>query len=271
MLSYKSWCILWVTVAIVPLGVVVQMSGLDLNWVMLNGFILTLPCFPVVLSIFWSKTTRHGVIAGAVCGLLGGVGALLGAASTYPGGLQPFLKNTSENVSVMAGAGTSIGVSFVVCFVVSLLTHKIRTDSDVENEWRKLRDIDNPLHPWSELYTEDIPDLAVGERPSVKRLEQAFGRARIAAYVGGLATVVLCAGVVPGVMISLHVLTETQFTVWTHVLQWFCFSMAAVVVVVAPVEEVIQVVRRVRANNRERCREEAAKYAYSQRTINNAD
>ena len=49
-------------------------------------------------------------VSGAVCGMLGGVGALLGAASTYPGGLQSFLKNTSENVSVMAGAGTSIGM-----------------------------------------------------------------------------------------------------------------------------------------------------------------
>ncbi|KAH3741542.1 hypothetical protein DPMN_048267 [Dreissena polymorpha] len=42
--------------------------------------------------------------------MLGGVGALLGTASTYPGGLQLFQKNTSENLCVMAGAGTSIGM-----------------------------------------------------------------------------------------------------------------------------------------------------------------
>ena len=62
---YKSWCILWVTIAIVPLGMAVKASGIDLNWAMLFGFIITLPCFPpVVLATFWSKTSGPGVITG---------------------------------------------------------------------------------------------------------------------------------------------------------------------------------------------------------------
>ena len=43
---------------------------------------------------------------GVVCG----VSAALGVASTYEGGLNKFLQNTVQNHSVLAGAGTSIGI-----------------------------------------------------------------------------------------------------------------------------------------------------------------
>ena len=65
LLRYKSWCILWVTIFLIPFGLVVKASGIDLNWVMLFGFIVTIPCFPAVaLAIFSSKTTGPGVICG---------------------------------------------------------------------------------------------------------------------------------------------------------------------------------------------------------------
>ncbi|XP_045204552.2 uncharacterized protein LOC123557251 [Mercenaria mercenaria] len=255
MLMYKSWCILWVTIAIVPLGLAVIASGVDLNWVMMNGFIVTLPCFPpVVLSIFWSKTSRAGVISGALFGIVCGVSVALGVASTYEGGLNNFLENTVQNNSVMAGAGTSIGVSFLVTLLVSCGTHNIKSESDVKREWLKLRDIDNPLHPWSQLYVEDIPGLQKGDKPSVEQLDKVFKKARILAYVGGAFTAVLFVGIVPAVMLSLHVLTMREFEVWTHVLQIFCFSMAAVVVVVAPAEEIIQICRQRKENKKEKRR-----------------
>ena len=53
------------TIFLIPFGLVVKASGVDLNWVMLFGFVITIPCFPAVaLSIFFSKTTGPGVISG---------------------------------------------------------------------------------------------------------------------------------------------------------------------------------------------------------------
>ena len=46
---------------------------------------------------------------GAIFGTICGVSMALGVASTFEGGLNDFLKNTVENLSVIAGAGTSIG------------------------------------------------------------------------------------------------------------------------------------------------------------------
>lgn len=186
--SFLSLCMCF-SIPFLGLGVIA--SGVNLNWVMLDGFVVTLPCFPpVVLSIFWSKTSKAGVISGkkrshcvfyesalslffifakfsheflavtshnrmqycsnfdteepscriiircirnpisAIChaptsnqfineqllkisgallGILCGVGALLGTASTYDGGLNNFLENTLQNNAVIAGSASSIG------------------------------------------------------------------------------------------------------------------------------------------------------------------
>ena len=63
--EFKNWCIVMVTVSIVPLGLVVFESGIDLNWMFYVGAIVTIPCFPpVMLSIIWVKATSQGLIAG---------------------------------------------------------------------------------------------------------------------------------------------------------------------------------------------------------------
>lgn len=118
----------------------------------------------------------------------------------------------------------------------------------------KLRDIDNPLHPWSQLYIEDVPGLEKGDKPTESQLDYVFKKARILAYVGGAVTVILFVGIVPGVMLSLHVLSIQEFETWTLTLQIFCFSMAAVVVIVAPTEEIIQICRQRKENKKDKRR-----------------
>lgn len=39
-------------------------------------------------------------------------------------------------------------------------------------EWQKLRDIDNPLYPWAEVYQEDFPELKSGMLPSYQDLDK---------------------------------------------------------------------------------------------------
>ncbi|XP_041356757.1 uncharacterized protein LOC121373965 [Gigantopelta aegis] len=247
MIQFKSWCILWVTIGIVPLGMLLNAAGIDLNWTMMVGFIITTPCFPgSVLSIIWVKTTAVGVVAGSIIGLIGGVSATLIVASTFDGGLGNFLANTSQNYSVLAGSSSSFIVSLSVTIIVSLITHKI-TDQQAENkEWQKLRDIDNPLRPWSDQFKEDLPNLQARERPTLAQLDTVFQKAKLTAYIGGAFSLLLFIVVMPGVMASLHVLTSSEFRTWLMTLQFWCFLMAAIVVIVAPVEEAIIIVKHMR-------------------------
>ena len=54
-----------VTISIIPLGLVIFETGIDLNWIFYSGAIVTIPCFPaVILSIIWVKATGKGLIAG---------------------------------------------------------------------------------------------------------------------------------------------------------------------------------------------------------------
>nr|WGU51207.1 DUR3-like urea transporter subtype A2 [Theodoxus fluviatilis] len=247
LVDFKNWAILWVTIAIVPWGLVVVSTQLDLNWIMMDGFIVTIPGFPgALLSIIWSRTTAKAVIAGALSGLVGGASMVLIVASTYDGGLDNFLVNTSQYYSVLAGCSTSFGLSLIVTVVVSLITNQIRTPEDETREWQKLREIDNPLRTWGELYKEDFPDLSDGERPSYAQLEAMFRKAKVTAYIGGALSLCLFIVLIPAVMTSLHVLSEAQFSTWMMTLQCWLFVMAGIAMVAAPCEEILAIVRQCR-------------------------
>ena len=96
------------------------------------------------------------VLSGSVGGLVTGITATLAVASQYEGGLNHFLINTVQDYAILAGTCCSFGFSLIGCIVGSLLTHNIKTQEDVDNEWMKLYDIDNPLRPWEVNLREDL-------------------------------------------------------------------------------------------------------------------
>ncbi|XP_076443027.1 uncharacterized protein LOC143281665 [Babylonia areolata] len=243
----KSWTILWVSLAIVPYGLLMIRSGIDLNWVFLTGCVMTVPCFPgVVISIVWVKATGKAMVLGAVTGLICGVTATIARASRLPGGLGDFLANTSEGYTVMAGACTSFLVALVVTIVVSLLTHSVNSDDDRLVEWQKVRDIDNPLNPWVGFYREEFSDLHGQQRPSYQQLTTVFRKAKVIAIVGSVLGLLLFVVFIPGVMASLRVLDEHEFTSWVMTMHVWCFFMAAIVIIVTPLEEVRTIWRELR-------------------------
>ncbi|CAL1534467.1 unnamed protein product [Lymnaea stagnalis] len=249
LVSFKSWCILWVTIGLVPVGMVILVSGVDLNYVMVCGFILTTPSFPpALMAILWSKTSALGVIVGSISGLVGGITANFIAASTFEGGLGNFLVNTSHDYSVLAGSTTSFGLSLLLTIFVSLLTNKIKSHKDEMVEWQKVRDIDNPLKPWNELFKEEFPDMKDGDKPTYDELDKVFRTAKLTAYIGGAISLVIFIIIIPGSMASLHVLEKEEFRAWVIILQAWAFIMAGVVIIVAPVEEIIVIFRQIRIN-----------------------
>lgn len=65
LIEFKNWCIVWITIGILPLGLIIFETGIDLNWIFYVGAIITIPCFPpVMLSILWVKATSKGLITG---------------------------------------------------------------------------------------------------------------------------------------------------------------------------------------------------------------
>ena len=94
------------------------------------------------------------MIAGVVGGCATGMTVWLSYASQFPGGLSPstFVKNTGKEYPMLAGNISAIFVGAILAIFVSLCTRRSMTKEEVEAEWEKTRDIDNPLSPWVQVY-----------------------------------------------------------------------------------------------------------------------
>lgn len=255
LITFKNWCIIWVTIAIIPLGLVIFETGIDLNWIFYVGAIITVPCFPpVMLSIIWVKATSKGLIVGALAGLLFGLTATLTAASMYPEGLNKFLLNTVQDYSILAGTCFSFGASLTGCLIISLFTHKIETKHDEDMEWQKMYNIDNPLNPWELYYKEELEGLHFDTKPTFQQMSTTFKKAKLTAYIGGFSSIFLFAILIPGIMATFSVMNETQFQVWVWFTQGWAVVMAIIVIVAPPFEEIRRIMKQYR-KNKERRRE----------------
>ncbi|XP_052076798.1 uncharacterized protein LOC127714803 [Mytilus californianus] len=253
LITFKNWCIIWVTLAIIPLGLIIFESGIDLNWIFYVGAIITIPCFPpVMLSIIWVKATSKGLMVGAVTGFFCGSAATLTAASMYPNGLNDFLLNTVRDYSILAGTCFSFGVSLTGCLIISLFTHKIKNKHDEDMEWQKMYNIDNPLNPWELNFKEELEGLHFDTKPTFQQMSTTFRKAKITAYVGGFCSIFLFAILIPGIMATFTVMSETQFKVWVWFTQGWAVVMAVIVIVAPPFEEIRRIVKQYRKNKERR-------------------
>ncbi|CAG2249552.1 unnamed protein product [Mytilus edulis] len=153
----------------------------------------------------------------AIMGFFCGSAATLTAASMYPNGLNDFLLNTVQDYSILAGTCFSFGVSLTGCLIISLFTHKIKNKHDEDMEWQKMYNIDNPLNPWELNFKEELEGLHFDTKPTFQQMSTTFRKAKITAYVGGFCSIFLFAILIPGIMATFTVMSETQFKVWV----WF--------------------------------------------------
>ena len=58
---------------------------------------------------------------------------------------------------MLAGNITAITVGAILAIIVSLITRRSMTELEIEEEWEKTREIDNPLSPWVQKYKVSLP------------------------------------------------------------------------------------------------------------------
>ncbi|OWF45141.1 urea active transporter 1 [Mizuhopecten yessoensis] len=249
LIDFKNWCIIWVAIAIIPVGLMIFSSGIDLNWIFFVGAIVIIPAFPaIILAVMWEKETSEGIITGSISGLLAGIAATLISATRYDGGLSNFVVNTSQEYPILAGSCCSLGVGLIVCIVVSALTHKIKTKADADAEWQKIYDIDNPLNPWEQNYREELKGQHYDKKPSFDQMAAAFRREKNIAYISGGSITVLFTFIIPGIMLSFPVIDETQFKIWIGLTQAWAVLMGIIAIVAPPTEEFLKIQRQRRKN-----------------------
>merc|ERR1712226_1784232 len=254
LLSYKNWCIVLVTFLSVPLCLFCWAVNLDLAWTYyFTGILIASSVVPIALSIVWARVTAAGMIAGVLGGCAAGMIIWLSYASTFPGGLAAefFVKNTGEEYPMLAGNIGAIMVGALFSITVSFATRPHMTPEQVEAEWEKTRDIDNPLNPWVQVYKGEL-QLEEGahfhDRPALDIVIRKFRAAKLTAYVAGLFFTVLFVCIWPGSMLSVDVMEGFGFAVWTTLSRGWAFVAAAFIIIIPLVQEIHAIHRQYKLN-----------------------
>ena len=252
LLNYKNWCIVICTLLSIPLCLFCYAVGLDLGWTYyFTGILIASSVVPISMSILWARATSKGMISGVVGGCLSGIIVWLSYASTYEGGLSDFVKNTGEDYPMLAGNLTSLIVGAIMVVAVSILTRRSMTKKEVEEEWEKTREIDNPLSPWVQIYKGEL-NLEEGdcfyEKPPLDLVIQKFKTAKYTAYVATAVFVVLFLGIIPGSMLSIPILGPDNFAVWTTISRGWAYVASAFIIIVPLVQEVLAIVQQHKQN-----------------------
>jgi Na+/proline symporter len=257
LLNYKNWCIVICTFLSIPLCLFCWAVNLDLTWTYyFTGILIASSVVPIALSILWARATSSGMIAGVVGGCLVGMSVWLGYASTFDGGLsaETFVKNTGKEYPMMAGNITAIIVGALATFIVSLCTRGQLSIDEIEAEWEKTRDIDNPLNPWVQVYKGELK-LEEGtsecDRPPLDVVIRKFRAAKLTAYVAGFLFTILFVCVWPGSMFSIDVMDWFGFAVWTTLSRGWAFIATAFIILVPLIQEVNAIWQQHKDNQKE--------------------
>ena len=257
LLNYKNWCIVLCTFLSIPLCLFCWAVNLNLTWTYyFTGILIASSVVPIALSILWARATAAGMMAGVVGGCVAGMTVWLSYASQYEGGLSAatFVKNTGEEYPMLAGNISAIAFGACIGIIVSLCTRGRMSPEEVEAEWEKTRDIDNPLNPWVQVYKGELK-LEEGahfhDRPPLDIVIRKFRAAKLTAYIAGLLFTVLFVCVWPGSMLSIDVMSQMGFMVWTTLSRGWAFVASTFIILVPLVQEVYAIWRQHEANQRD--------------------
>jgi len=258
LLNYKNWAIVICTFFSVPLCLFCWAVDLNLAWTYyFTGILIASSVVPIALSIMWARATAAGMVSGIIGGCACGMVSWLYYASTYPGGLsaKTFVKNTGEELPMLTGNIIAIGVGAIGCIVVTYCTRWKMTDAEVEAEWEKTRDIDNPLSPWLEKYkgemqlgdTENLID-----RPPLELVIRKFRTAKLTAYIAAMLFTLLFVVIWPGSMLSIDILDITGFNAWTTLSRMWAFVACAFITIVPMYQEIKAIVKQFKQNKEDK-------------------
>ncbi|CAC5371237.1 DUR3 [Mytilus coruscus] len=246
LLRYKSWCLMWITIAVIPFGLIIVNSKMNLTWAcfaLQAGLAAFVP--PMFLVLIWSKLTSKGLIIGSVCGIIADYTAiLLSAHYGLENGLTNFYINTSTDVSLFSGLATGVTVSLITTVIVSLYTYDGWLKGDAEKAWEATLAIDNPLNPWRKYYQKELAIFPVYKKITSREMWQVFNKAKLIATFGFVLSVIIFIIALPAAMLSIDVLSEGQFATWLIVCKIWMVICAIFAIFAPPIEEVYQIYKQ---------------------------
>ena len=167
--------------------------------------------------------------------------------------IETFPQNTGEEMPMLTGNCVSIVVGALISIVVTFVTRWTMTKEMEEEEWDKTRDIDNPLSPWVVKYQGELDLKDVGEfhnRPPLDLVIRKFRPAKLTSFIAAICFTAVFVVIWPGSMLSVGVLDEAGFNVWTTLSRGWAYVAAAFIIIV-PLFQELMAVKKQLARNKE--------------------
>ncbi|XP_055343852.1 uncharacterized protein LOC129591971 isoform X2 [Paramacrobiotus metropolitanus] len=248
----KNWCLILCSFGLIPLTLVIDVLKIRLGWLYeFMGVVIGSAVIPISLSMFWERLTSEGMIAGGIGGLIAGMAVWLGLAARLENGLAPstFYQNSGEDFAMLGGNLVAILGGGLICVLVSYCT---KPPIEVHDIWNYTYDIDNPLHPWAEMYQNDlglVEGNKLDNRPTFQSVYTTFKKLAWAANGLGTSFTFILAIVWPAAMVVAGVFTDVVFSNWINmVFGWV--TIAAMFIIIAPAVEEMRAAYQAYKNNK---------------------
>ncbi|XP_074654736.1 uncharacterized protein LOC141908541 [Tubulanus polymorphus] len=252
--TLKNWGILFVSLAIVPLTLVLRGIGISLGWVYnFMGIVIGSAVIPITLAMFWQRLNAEGMVIGALVGMVTGIVSWLIKSALLPGGLRNFIANTGDQYSMLTGNIAAILTGGCLTVVVSLITNRSYDACSGTEIWENTRDIDNPLSPWTELYSKELQLSGLqtlDNRPSMAEVAATFKTAKLTAYVGALSASFVLILLWPACMVSIGVMDSSQFAQWVYTSETWAFLAGIAIIILPVVNEAMSIRTALREKSR---------------------
>ncbi|VEL23878.1 unnamed protein product [Protopolystoma xenopodis] len=112
------------------------------------------------LLAIWSRLTKLGVLVGFWTSLITSFTTWITMDALQNQATETFLGSADESfllsntIIILISNSFALGFGFLLPIICGLVEyHRRPKDSTLENPWESTRDIDNPLIPWTELYS----------------------------------------------------------------------------------------------------------------------
>ncbi|KAK6177025.1 hypothetical protein SNE40_015215 [Patella caerulea] len=256
----KNWCLVWVSMSIVPLTIVLDIMSLSLGWVYLfMGVLIGSAVIPIGLAMFWDRLTSCAMISGSISGTVLALIVWMSVASTYEDGLSNFLTNTGKELSMLCGNLTAILSGGIITIVLSFVTNRNFSPATGKEIWENTRDIDNPLNPWTETYSKDLNLTGAHQldnRPSLDEVAKTFKYAKLLAVGGSVTLTMILVVIWPCIMVAVEVMSLSSFKGWVSLSDAWAYLATIAMVSIPLTNEAYDIFKTFRDRNQRVCNDE---------------
>nr|VZI31106.1 unnamed protein product [Spirometra erinaceieuropaei] len=195
------------------------------------------PCIgSVVLPIYWARLHKSGLLLGLLGGPIIALLAWVTQAMTMEDELST---NLDSEKALFTASMTAFVAGFALPVLVTLGSTKPLTNEEAQIVWRRLQEIDNPLMPWPEVYSQELDlrySLHLSEgKPALSEVQRALQFTKRVTQLGFcinfLCFTILC----PALTMTSQILSFETLSIWITTIEiwaaaalFFCITLPVI-------------------------------------------